>query len=37
MLFLRNLVTVSAELWGICPACRRKQAAVQFQLMGTIA
>jgi len=37
MLFLRDLVTVSAELWGICPACRRKQAAVQFQLMGTIA
>jgi len=24
-------------LWGICPACRRKKAAVQFQPMGSIA
>jgi bidirectional [NiFe] hydrogenase diaphorase subunit len=31
MMFLRDLVTVSAELWGICPACRRKRAAVQFE------
>jgi bidirectional [NiFe] hydrogenase diaphorase subunit len=31
MLFLRDLVAVSAELWGICPACRRKKAAAQFQ------
>ncbi len=30
MIFLRDLVTVSAELWGICPTCRRKQAAAQF-------
>ena len=29
--FLRELVTVSAELWGICPACRRKKAAAQFE------
>jgi len=35
MLFLRDLVTVSAELWGICPACRRKKAAAQFQSMGS--
>jgi NADH dehydrogenase/NADH:ubiquinone oxidoreductase subunit G len=33
-IFLRELVTVSAELWGICPACRRKKAAAQFQSMG---
>lgn len=32
MLFLRDLVTVSAESWGICPACRRKKAAAQFQV-----
>lgn len=32
MLFLRDLVTVSAESWGICPACRRKRGAVQFQV-----
>jgi bidirectional [NiFe] hydrogenase diaphorase subunit len=31
MLFLRDLVTVSAESWSICPACRRKRAAVQFE------
>ncbi len=30
-IFLRELVTVSAELWGLCPACRRRQAAAQFQ------
>jgi len=34
MLFRRELATVSAELWGICPACRRKKAAAQFQPMG---
>jgi hypothetical protein len=37
MLFLRDLATVSAELWGICPACRRKKAAAQYQLMGSLA
>ena len=30
MIFLRELVSVSAELWGVCPDCRRKQAAAQF-------
>jgi hypothetical protein len=33
MLFLRDLVAVSAVLWGICPACRRKRAAAQLDLM----
>jgi bidirectional [NiFe] hydrogenase diaphorase subunit len=37
MLFLRELATVSAELWGICPACRRKKAAAQFQPVGSLA
>ena len=32
-LFVRDLVTVSAELWGICPACRRKKAAAQLDFM----
>jgi predicted molibdopterin-dependent oxidoreductase YjgC len=31
MMFLRDLVAVSAEWWGICPACRRKKAAAQFR------
>ncbi len=31
MIFLRDLVAVSAESWGICPECRRKKAAAQFQ------
>jgi ferredoxin len=31
MMFLRGVVPVSAEMWGICPACRRKQAATQFE------
>lgn len=34
MEFLRGQVEVSAELWGICPACRRKKAAAQIQLAG---
>jgi NADH dehydrogenase/NADH:ubiquinone oxidoreductase subunit G len=29
MIFLRDLVEVSAELWSICPACRRKKAVMQ--------
>ncbi len=33
MLFLRDLVTVSAELCGICPACRRKRAAAQLDFV----
>ena len=33
MLFRRELATVSAELWGICPACRRKKAAAQLDFM----
>jgi predicted molibdopterin-dependent oxidoreductase YjgC len=32
MEFLRGQVEVSAELWGICPACRRNKAARQIQL-----
>ncbi len=31
MEFLRGLVAVSAESWGVCPACRRKKTAAQFQ------
>jgi NADH dehydrogenase/NADH:ubiquinone oxidoreductase subunit G len=37
MSFLRDLVTVSSELWGVCPACRRKKAAAQFQPLGIAA
>jgi bidirectional [NiFe] hydrogenase diaphorase subunit len=33
MMFLRDLVTASAELWGICPACRRKQAIAQLDVI----
>jgi bidirectional [NiFe] hydrogenase diaphorase subunit len=29
MVFLRELAEASSELWGVCPACRRKQAASQ--------
>jgi NADH dehydrogenase/NADH:ubiquinone oxidoreductase subunit G len=29
MAFLRDLAEASEHLWGICPACRRKQAAAQ--------
>ena len=32
MIFLRDLVEARAVLWGICPACRRKQAAAQLDL-----
>lgn len=43
MIFLRDLVEASEHLshqetgtvpWGICPACRRKQAATHFQPLG---
>jgi predicted molibdopterin-dependent oxidoreductase YjgC len=37
MEFLRGQVEVSAELWSVCPACRRKKAAAQFQLLGNLA
>ncbi len=30
MIFLRNLAEASTDLWGICPECRRKQAASKF-------
>jgi bidirectional [NiFe] hydrogenase diaphorase subunit len=33
MAFLRGLVEASEHLWGICPACRRKQAAVQVDVV----
>ena len=33
MAFLRGLVEASEHLWGICPACRRKQAAVQMDVV----
>lgn len=29
MTFLRNLAEASSDLWGLCPACRRKEAAAQ--------
>jgi NADH dehydrogenase/NADH:ubiquinone oxidoreductase subunit G len=29
MIFLRELAEASSDLWGVCPACRRKQAAAQ--------
>lgn len=29
MIFLRDLAEASTDLWGVCPACRRKQAAAQ--------
>ncbi|MFN8595651.1 MAG: 2Fe-2S iron-sulfur cluster-binding protein [Anaerolineae bacterium] len=32
MMFLRELVSVSAESWDVCPDCRRKQAAAQLGL-----
>jgi bidirectional [NiFe] hydrogenase diaphorase subunit len=32
MAFLRGLVEVSEDLWGICPACRRKRAAAQLDV-----
>jgi len=31
MAFLRDLATASEHQWGICPACRRKQAAAQME------
>jgi len=37
MQFVRDLVTVSAELWGTCPACRRKKAAMQFLPVASMA
>jgi hypothetical protein len=33
MLFLRDLVTVGAELWGICLACRRKKAPARLDFI----
>jgi bidirectional [NiFe] hydrogenase diaphorase subunit len=33
MAFLRGLVEASEHLWGICPACRRKQAAMQVDVV----
>jgi len=32
MIFLRDLVEASEHLWGICPACRRKQAVAQLDV-----
>ncbi len=32
MEFLRGQVEVGADLWGICPGCRRKKAAAQFDV-----
>jgi len=37
MAFLRDLAEASADLWGICPACRRKQAAAQMDVMREAA
>jgi predicted molibdopterin-dependent oxidoreductase YjgC len=36
MTFLRDLVEASQHLWGICPACRRKAAAAQFDVASSI-
>jgi bidirectional [NiFe] hydrogenase diaphorase subunit len=33
MAFLRDLAEASEHLWGLCPACRRKQAAAQFDVV----
>ncbi|HSD84632.1 MAG TPA: 2Fe-2S iron-sulfur cluster-binding protein [Anaerolineae bacterium] len=35
MVFLRELVEASERLWGLCPTCRRRQAAAQFQPSGS--
>lgn len=32
MAFLRELAEASEHLWGLCPACRRKQAAAQMDV-----
>jgi hypothetical protein len=32
MAFLRGLVEASEQLWGVCPACRRKGAVAQLDL-----
>ena len=37
MAFLRDLAEASADLWGICPACRRKQAAAQMDVVREAA
>jgi len=33
MAFLRGLVEASENLWGVCPACRRKSAAAQVDVV----
>jgi bidirectional [NiFe] hydrogenase diaphorase subunit len=33
MIFLRDLVEASEHLWGVCPACRRKQAVAQLDVI----
>ena len=33
MAFLRDLAEASEHLWGICPACRRKQAAAHYDVV----
>jgi bidirectional [NiFe] hydrogenase diaphorase subunit len=33
MIFLRDLVEASEHLWGICPACRRKKALAQLDVV----
>jgi bidirectional [NiFe] hydrogenase diaphorase subunit len=33
MAFLRELVEASEHLWGLCPACRRKAAAAQLEVI----
>jgi hypothetical protein len=32
MAFLRGLVEASEDVWGVCPACRRKSAAAQLDV-----
>ncbi len=33
MIFLRDLVEASEHLWGVCPACRRRKAAAQLDVV----
>lgn len=33
MVFLRGLAEAGEQLWDICPACRRKRAAAQFEVV----
>jgi hypothetical protein len=32
MAFLRELIATGGPAWGVCPACRRKEAAAQLTI-----